>query len=461
MTLLPDTQLYIDGRLRPAAGGRLYPVTGPWTGEVVAHAADASPADVDAAIAAARHAFDASDWSTDHAGRIAQVGRLRDLLKANRQRLIDLSRHEGGSALGAVGAWHVDGALTGFDTIIDLAGGIRWQEDRGVGEMMGIRSERLLVREAVGVVGAITPWNAPLFVNVAKVGSALLAGCTVVLKPAPDTPGLGAVFGELAQQAGLPPGVLNVVTSSDPAMAGERLTDDPRVDLITFTGSTGVGKRIMARGAQTLKRVFLELGGKSARIVLDDAPDFAQAVAQSIVCFHAGQGCAYSTRLLVPRRRYEEAVAALEQAYAGFGDSWGDFDAPEQIMGPLISKKQLDRVMGYIDLGRTEGARLLAGGRARPDKGGGFFVEPTCFVDVRNDMTIAREEIFGPVLAVIPFEDDADAVRIANESEFGLSGAVVGGDRERALRVARAIRTGSVSVNGGMAISPDLPFGGY
>jgi aldehyde dehydrogenase (NAD+) len=217
----------------------------------------------------------------------------------------------------------------------------------------------------------------------------------------------------------------------------------------------------MENGGPTLKRLFLELGGKSAAIVLDDAPNFAQAVAQSMVVFHAGQGCAICTRLLVPRSRYQEAVAALEQAYKGFGDNWGDFDAPTQIMGPVVSKRQLERVLNYIEQAKAQGARLLAGGRARPDKGGGYFVEPTCFVDVDNSMTIAQEEIFGPVLSVIPYDDDEDAIRIANESDYGLSGMITSGDQQRAVRMAKRIRTGSVSVNGGMCIAGDLPFGGY
>ena len=244
-------------------------------------------------------------------------------------------------------------------------------------------------------------------------------------------------------------------------MAGEMLTTDPRVDLITFTGSTAVGKRIMEKGAATLKRLFLELGGKSANIVLDDAPNFAQSVGQSMVCFHAGQGCAINTRLLVPKSRYQEAIAILEHTYAAYAPAWGDVEAPTNIMGPVVSKKQLDRVMDYIEIGKAEGARLLAGGNAPADKGGGFFVEPTCFVDVTNDMRIAREEIFGPVLVVIPFENDDDAVRIANDSEYGLAGNVTSGDPKRAMRIARRIRTGSVSVNGGSAMAPDLPFGGY
>jgi aldehyde dehydrogenase (NAD+) len=261
--------------------------------------------------------------------------------------------------------------------------------------------------------------------------------------------------------AGIPGGVLNVVTSKDPAMAGEMLVTDPRVDLISFTGSTAIGKRIMEKGAPTLKRVFLELGGKSASIILDDAPDFAMAVMRSILVFHAGQGCAVTSRLLVPKSRYQEAVGALEMAYGGYAKAWGKFDDPANIMGPVISKKQLDRVLGYIEIGKKEGARLLAGGNARPDMGTGFFVEPTCFVDVTNKMRIAQEEIFGPVLVVIPFEDDEDAIRIANESEYGLSGMITSASRDRAVRMARRIRTGSVCVNGGMCIAGDLPFGGY
>jgi aldehyde dehydrogenase (NAD+) len=239
------------------------------------------------------------------------------------------------------------------------------------------------------------------------------------------------------------------------------MVNDPRVDLISFTGSTGVGKRIMEQGAKTLKRVFLELGGKSAKIVLDDAPNFAMDVAMTMLVFHAGQGCAVQSRLLVPKSRYQEAVAILKQAYAGLGDNWGVISEPAHIMGPVISKRQMDRVMSYIELGQQEGATLLCGGKARPDKGGGYFIEPTCFVDVTNDMRIAQEEIFGPVLVVIPFEDDEDAIRISNDSSYGLSGGVSSGNPERAMKIARRIRTGSMSVNNGMCIAGDIPFGGY
>jgi aldehyde dehydrogenase (NAD+) len=388
--------------------------------------------------------------------------RYRDLLHANRETLVHIARHEAGAALGAAASAQVSGALDGMDGVLECFPQVQWEEPRGRRSQYGFDSERIIIHEPIGVVGAITPWNVPLYVNIGKVIPALLAGCTVVLKPAPDTPLMGAYMGELAAQAQFPAGVFNVVTSKDPAMAGEMLVCDPRVVLISFTGSTLIGRRIMEKGAPTLKRVFLELGGKSANIILDDTPDFAQAIMSALmVNFHAGQGCATPTRLLVPRSRYAEALAALEMGYAGFASQWGDINNPTQVMGPVISKKQLDRVMGYIELGVREGARLLAGGHVRTDKGGGFFIEPTCFVDVHNEMRIAQEEIFGPVLVVIPYESDDDAIRIANESAYGLAGYVSSGNSERAMRIARAIRAGAISVNGGMHITGDLPFGGF
>ena len=463
MTQLPDAKLFIDGQLRDAAGGRTYDVISPWTGEVVGKAADATAADVEAAIVAARRAFDETSWSSseNRENRLALVKKYRELFEKNRDRLAALAVHEAGAAQGAVGRAHVGMALDGWDDYIRVFPEVTWEKDYGERPAFGMNHKRIAVHEPIGVVAAITPWNVPLYVNIGKMVAALLAGCTVILKPAPDTPGMGAIFGELAAEAGFPAGVVNVVFGSDPAEAGEMLVTDPRVDLISFTGSTGVGKRIMEKGAETLKRVFLELGGKSAKIVLDDAPNFAMDVAMTMLVFHAGQGCAVQSRLLVPRSRYEEAKAILKGAYANFGDNWGDANHPEHIMGPVISKKQQERVLSYIELGKQEGATLLHGGNARPDKGGGFFVEPTVFVDVTNDMRIAQEEIFGPVLVVIPFEDDDDAVRIANESSYGLSGGVSSGSHERAMNVAKRIRTGSVSVNNGMCIAGDIPFGGY
>jgi aldehyde dehydrogenase (NAD+) len=461
MTLLPDAKLYIDGQLRDAEGGKTFDVISPWTGQPTGKAADASAGDVEAAIAAARRAFDKTDWPSNPELRVRLVTRLYELFDANRDRLSDLARNEAGAAMGAIGRAHVDMAMDGWKDYLAVFPQLKWEKDYGSREGYGFISQRKAVYEPVGVVAAITPWNVPLYVNVGKVVAALLAGCTVILKPAPNTPGMGAIFGELAVEAGFPAGVLNVVFGSDPALAGEMMVKDPRVDLVSFTGSTGVGKRIMEQGAATLKRVFLELGGKSAKIVLDDAENFAMECAQSMLVFHAGQGCAVQSRLLVPRSRYEEAKAILKQAYAGFGDNWGDYDNPAQIMGPVVSKRQQERVLSYIELGVKEGATLIAGGKARPDKGGGYFIEPTCFADVSNDMRIAQEEIFGPVLVVIPFEDDEDAIRIANASDYGLGGGVASASLERAMNVARRVRTGTMSVNGGMSIAGDIPFGGY
>lgn len=460
MDTLSDALLYINGEIRGADNGATFEIVNPWTAKPCGIAADATAADVDAAIAAARNAFDNTDWAVNRALRVEVVSRFATLMSENRDNLMQISRLEAGAAIGAAARAQVDMALLGMHDLLKCFDQVEYEEDLGQRDLGGAVSARIVTKEPIGVVGAITPWNVPLYVNIGKVFAALLAGCTVVLKPAPDTPKMGSIMGEIAQQAGLPPGVFNVVTSLDPAMAGEMLTRDKRVDLISFTGSTAVGKTIMRNGADTLKRVFLELGGKSVTIVMEDAPDFAMAIMSSMVIFHAGQGCAYPTRLLVPRSRYDEACKLLEMAYQGYSEKWGLFDEPTCIMGPVISAKQQARVMEYINIGKQEGARLLAGGNSRPDKGDGFFIEPTCFVDVDNSMRIAQEEIFGPVLVVIPFEDDDDAIRIANDSDYGLGGAVTSGDEARAMRIAHAIKAGCISVNGGMSILGDLPFGG-
>jgi aldehyde dehydrogenase (NAD+) len=461
MATLPDAKLFIDGKLCDAEGGKTFDVIGPWTGQPVGKAADASAADVDAAIGAARRAFDETDWSSNVMLRAKLVEKLYDLFDANRPRLSDLARYAAGAAIGAVSRAHVDMAMDGWRDYIRIFPQVEWEKDYGVRSAFGFESHRVAVYEPIGVVAAITPWNVPLYVNVGKVVAALLAGCTVILKPAPDTPGMGAIFGELALEAGFPAGVLNVITSEDPAMAGETMVADPRVDLISFTGSTGVGKRIMEKGAATLKRVFLELGGKSVKIVCEDADNFQTEIASSMLIFHAGQGCAVQSRLLVHKSRYAEAVAILKGSYTSIAEKWGNIDDPSHVMGPVISKRQQERVMRYIELGQQEGATLIAGGKTRADKGGGFFIEPTCFADVTNDMRIAQEEIFGPVLVVIPFEDDDDAVRIANENAYGLGGGVSSSNLDRAMRIARRVRTGTMSVNGGMSIAGDIPFGGY
>ncbi|MEO7383653.1 MAG: aldehyde dehydrogenase family protein [Novosphingobium sp.] len=461
MTTLTEAKLFINGELRGAASGKTFDVIGPWTDAPVNKAADAGAEDVEAAIVAARAAFDETDWSHDSSRqkRFDIVSKYLDLFKANFDRLADIAVHEGGCARGSVNREQVAMALSGWQDYLDVFPRVEWVKDYGVRESWGMQNDRKAYMEPIGVVGAITPWNAPLYVNVGKVVAALLAGCTVILKPAPDTPSMGAIFGELANEAGIPKGVINVVFGADPALAGEMLVTDPRVDLISFTGSTAVGKRIMAQGAPTLKRVFLELGGKSARIVLEDDPNFARNVAMGMLVNHAGQGCAVQSRLLVHRSRYEEAKAILKASYDNFAENWGDQENPAHTMGPVVNRKQYERVLGLIEVGKGE-ATLLAGGKARPDKGPGYLIEPTCFVDVTNDMRIAQEEIFGPVVVVIPFDDDEDAIRITNDSPYGLSGGVCTGDVERGMKIARRIRTGTFSINNGMCIAGDLPFGG-
>jgi aldehyde dehydrogenase (NAD+) len=308
------------------------------------------------------------------------------------------------------------------------------------------------------VVGAITPWNFPLYLNLTKLGPALAAGCTIVLKPAPDTPWSATAIGRLvAEKTDIPPGVVNVVASSEHRL-GELLACDPRVDMVTFTGSTATGRRVMELASATVKKIFLELGGKSASVILDDAPSGAFA-GGALTCTHGGQGCAITTRMLVPRSRYEEAVATLRSAFESF--KYGDPTDPSVLQGPQVSRRQQERVLGYIEKGKREGARCLVGGGVPKHLAKGYYVEPTLFVDVDPNATIAQEEIFGPVLAVIPFGDDDEAVRIANNSIYGLSGAVTSASEERALGVARRIRTGTLGVNGGMWFGVDSPFGGY
>jgi aldehyde dehydrogenase (NAD+) len=315
------------------------------------------------------------------------------------------------------------------------------------------------LREPVGVVGAIVPWNYPVEITANKLAQILATGNTTVVKPAPDTPWNATRLGRLiAERTDIPPGVVNVVTTSDNSVA-EELVLDRRVDMISFTGSTATGKRIMEKGAATLKRVFLELGGKSAMIVLDDADLAAVVPMAGMVCMHAGQGCVLQTRLLLPRTLYDQGVEIIKAVFESI--PYGDPADPQVLSGPLISARQRDRVLGYIDKGKAEGARLVTGGGRPSHLPKGYYVEPTVFAGVDNSMTIAQEEIFGPVLVVIPFDDDADAVHIANDSQYGLGGGVFSGSEERALAVAHQVRAGTVSVNGGVWYGVESPFGGY
>jgi aldehyde dehydrogenase (NAD+) len=460
MPTLLDGQLLINGELRAASSGATFADYSPWTGEKVAVAADATDADVDAAIEAARQAFDLTDWSTNHRGRLETLRRYVAVIKAHEPELIEIVRQEAGATMGLVRGPMIGLPLGLLDGILDILGQFEWDRDRGIGNLMGGTSRRIVRHEPIGVVAAITPWNMPLQQNVMKCMTALAAGCTVVLKPSPETPLAGAVLGRLAVAAGLPKGVINVVTGKDAARLGEQLVRDPRVDLIAFTGSTRVGRRIMELGSATLKRLALELGGKTARIILDDA-DFAKAVAHGAisVTMHSGQGCALPTRMLVPRSRYAEAEAIIVKLYGDY--KWGDPDDPAQIMGPLIHAKQKERVLEYIEIARRAGARVACGGKAPKGREQGNFVEPTLLADVTNNMRVAQEEIFGPVLCLIAFDDDQDAIRIANDTEYGLSAQIVAGDLKRGRRIADAMRAGTVAVNGGLIFGADIPFGGY
>jgi aldehyde dehydrogenase (NAD+) len=457
-----EERMLVDGELIGSDSGKTFDNVNPATEEVIGQVADASNAEMHRAIDAARRAFDETDWSSNRELRKQCLSQLQEALESEREELREELILEVGCPRMTTHANQLDipldAALRYPIKMIDEYG---WRTNLSeAADRRGTRNTRQIWKEPVGVVGAIVPWNFPVEVTLNKLGQALATGNTVILKPAPDTPWNATRLGRLvAEHTDFPPGVLQVVTSSD-HLVGEELTLSPKVDLISFTGSTSVGKRIMEKGAATLKRTFLELGGKSATIVLDDA-DFATSVPSGVqVCFHGGQGCAIQTRMLLPRSRYDEGVEILKATLGSV--PYGDPQRPDVIMGPLVSAKQRDRVLGYIEKGVKEGATLALGGGQPADLPTGWYVEPTLFIDVDSSMTIAQDEIFGPVLVVIPFDDDDHAVQIANDSVYGLSGGVFSGSLERSISVAERIRTGSVAVNGGMPIGQaDMPFGGY
>ncbi|HET8937613.1 MAG TPA: aldehyde dehydrogenase family protein [Polyangiales bacterium] len=457
----PETRMLIDGELVKAENGATFANINPATEEKLGDVADATRNDLRRAVAAARRAFDETDWSTNRELRKHCLMQLQAALESEREEMREQLILEAGCPRMSTNRQQLDVPLADSIKVpLALMDDYAWETTMADGKGSdGSAHTRRVWKEAIGVIGAIVPWNFPFEITINKLAQALATGNTIVIKPAPDTPWNATLLGRLiAEKTDIPKGVVNIVTSSD-HLLGEDLTLSPQVDMISFTGSTAVGQRIMEKGAATLKRTFLELGGKSANIVLDDANLDTALLGGLGVCFHAGQGCGIPTRMLVPKKRYKEIaerlVGVMKMA------PYGDPQRPDVMMGPLVSSKQRDRVLSYIDKGQSEGAKLALGGGRPSAFPKGYFVEPTLFIDVDNNMTIAQEEIFGPVLVLIGFEDDDDAVRIANASRYGLVGSVNSSSLERAQSVARRIRAGVLSINGGAAHGADMPFGGY
>jgi acyl-CoA reductase-like NAD-dependent aldehyde dehydrogenase len=452
---LPKHML-IDGKLVGAES--TYPSVNPATGEVLGYAPDASEADAKAAVAAARRAFDETSWSTDVAFRARCLEQLYTALTAHKEELRDLTVADVGAPRQITYGAQLDEPIEIVDYYAKLLPTFEFTEDLGTREFMGNQHRRWVEYEPVGVVAAIIGYNYPTQLALAKLPPALAAGCTVVLKAAPQTPLITLALAELiANETEIPPGVVNIISSSQ-ASVGEVLTTSPDVDAVTFTGSTATGRRIMAAAASTIKRVFLELGGKSALVVLDDADLQGPAMVAAFAgCSHAGQGCAITTRIVVPREKHDEFV---QVAAAMLGNvTYGDPADDKNYMGPLITEQQREKVHGIVTRAVENGATLVCGGS--PVDGPGYFYQPTLLAGVDPDSEVAQEELFGPVIAVIPHDGDDDAVQIANNSIYGLSGGVYSSDEERALKVARRIRTGTLGINGGVWFGPDSPFGGY
>lgn len=458
---LPDQGILIDGQWRPAADGGSWTHTHPATGETIGSFPIATESDVDKAVHAARTAFDEGPWPRSRAGqRIKLLHRYADLLRANADELRRLQALDNGVPLSFAGiyATSVEAAADVFEHHagwIDKVGGETLPPYQG-GDHLA-----MTFREPIGVVAAILPWNAPFLLYAQKVAPALAAGCTVVLKPSEFATFTVLRMVELLVEAGLPDGVMNVVTGpGNPT--GETLVTHPLVDKVSFTGSRAVGRHIIEASAGTLKRVSLELGGKSPTLVFPDAPDVglaAMTTMGTVTMGLSGQACVAHTRALVHRDVYDDFLNAA-QLLAGM-ITYGDPFDPAVLSAPLINSKQLDRVLGYIERGKDSGARLVAGGsRVDGDLAEGNFVQPTIFADVDNTAELAQEEIFGPVLAVVPFSDEDEAIRLANATEYGLGAGIYTTDNRRAFRVARALRAGTVGING-FQVEPHLPFGGF
>jgi aldehyde dehydrogenase (NAD+) len=448
--------LLIDGKLVEA------PTTtvsyNPTTGEVVGEAPDATVEQAREAVAAARRAFDETDWSTNVAFRVHCMRQLYDGLVKHREELRELTIAEVGHPRQMTYGPALDTPIDIVKYYADLLENYSFTEQLPDSEAYGVVNKRWVEKEAAGVVSSIIPYNYPTQIAIAKVAPALAAGCTTILKGAPQTPLITLALGEIiANETDIPAGVVNVITSPSVEVA-EVLTSDPRVDMISFTGSTPVGRRIMEVAAKTVKKVFLELGGKSAFIALDDAdPGFVALVTAMSICSHAGQGCAVTSRLLVPSSRKDEFLAALKTQLES--QKVGDPGLDDTYVGPLISSDQREKIDGMVTRAVAAGATLVTGGKKID--GPGYFYAPTALTDIDQNSELAQDEVFGPVLAVIEYGTDDEAVEIANNSIFGLSGSVFSADDDRALAIARRVRTGTVGVNGGNWYAADSPFGGY
>ena len=453
MTVIETTrlsQLYVDGRWLASTGETMIDVVNPTTGGVIAQVPSGTVEDVDHAVAAARRAFD--DWSqTPVAERASVLRKVSGEISKRIEEFALAAATDIGTPLAVGRFMHAQLPAT---TFADMADNIeRFEFEKRDKDLV-------VVREPVGVVAAITPWNYPVHQIAAKVAPALAAGCTVVVKPSEVAPTSAWLLGEILAEAGLPAGVFNLVSGLG-QVVGEELARHPAVDMVSFTGSVRAGTRVAELAASGVKRVTLELGGKSPNVVLDDAEDLPAIVQGAIrsAFMNSGQTCSALTRLIVPRQRLPE-IERLAVEIVG-SQRVGDPTQGETSLGPVVSQAQHERVLGYIHQGIRENARLVIGGPERPEGAGdGYFVAPTVFSDVRPDMTIAQEEIFGPVLAVMPYDTEEEAIEIANGTPYGLSGGVWSGDPERAERVAKRLRTGQIKVNGG-AFNPVAPFGGY
>ncbi|MFD1814426.1 aldehyde dehydrogenase [Rhodococcus gannanensis] len=445
-------KLYIGGQWTAPSTSERLEVFSPATEERVGSVPVAAPADVDAAVAAARAALTGPLASTTPTQRAQILSNAAKLIEERSEELCTLISSEMGAPRAGVELMQKTPTLAALNAYAGMAEAFPWEEER-----TGVFGTTKVLREPVGVVGAVIAWNVPLFLMINKLAPAILAGCTMVLKPAPETPMSANLVAEIFAEAGLPEGALSIVPGG--AETGEYLISHPDVDKVTFTGSTAVGRKIGAIAAENLKRCSLELGGKSAAILLEDF-DITASMPMLVLSglMNSGQACVGQTRILAPRSRYDEVVEAMVQ-FAGFFPVGGP-DDPAAQLGPIITAKQRDKILGYIEKGKEEGARLVLGGGVPAGLEKGYFVEPTIFADVDNSMTIAREEIFGPVLSVIPYDSVDEAIKIANDSDYGLAGSVYTTDVEKGLEVAKQIRTGTYGINW-YAFDPGSPFGGY